>query len=130
MARTLTFFQKTYNLYLRKNKTFIKSKYTRTRQWSKSIVYFGLWFNIISIYFGFLYLYQFYFVFSSYWWLFYVICLSFTMRIFISLPHLFFRNNIMGLYGLLGSSHIFITGQSIYKDFYATYEYIYEELLI
>lgn len=31
------------NIYfLRKNKTFIKSKYTRTRQWTKTIVFFAL----------------------------------------------------------------------------------------
>lgn len=53
---TLNFIKFLYPKYLglitcyffRKNTTFIKSKYSKNRQWSKSIVYFGLWFGVIS----------------------------------------------------------------------------------
>ena len=55
--------------FLRKNKTFIKSKYSRSRQWSKVIVYFGLWYGIVSVFFLMAYCYRFLFIFSYIWWL-------------------------------------------------------------
>lgn len=76
--------KKLTSFFLRKNKTFLKSKYTRTRQWSKSIVYFGLWFNLGSIYFSFLYTYQWYINISAYWWLFYGLLLSFVFRAYLT----------------------------------------------
>lgn len=54
--------------FLRKTNTFIKSKYSRNRQWSKSIVYFGLWFGVISAFVITYYTYRFLFVFSYLWW--------------------------------------------------------------
>ena len=54
--------------FLRKNKTFIKSKYSRTRQWSKVIVYFGLWYGILSVWFMMLHAYKFIFVLAFAWW--------------------------------------------------------------
>ena len=55
-------------LFLRKTRTFVKSKYSRTRQWAKTIVYFGLWYNLFSIFYIFLFCYKFLFVFSYLWW--------------------------------------------------------------
>ena len=74
-------FQNKYtSLFLRKNKTFLKSKITRTRQWSKTIVFFGLWFNIGSIYFCNLYFYQWYINLSYYWWAFSLLIGSFFLK--------------------------------------------------
>lgn len=50
--------------FLRKNSTFIKSKYSKNRQWSKVIVYFGLWFGVISAFAITYYTYRFLFIFS------------------------------------------------------------------
>ena len=58
----LTFF------FLRKNKTFIKSKYSRTRQWSKVIVFFGLWYGVINVFFMMFYTYKLIFILSFFWW--------------------------------------------------------------
>lgn len=54
-------------LFLRKTNTFIKSKYSKNRQWSKSIVYFGLWFGVISAFALTYYNYRFLFSFSYLW---------------------------------------------------------------
>lgn len=54
--------------FLRKTNTFIKSKYSKNRQWSKSIVYFGLWFGVISVFAITYYSYRFLFNFSYLWW--------------------------------------------------------------
>lgn len=53
--------------FLRKTNTFIKSKYSKNRQWSKSIVYFGLWFGVISAFTLTYYNYRFLFAFSYIW---------------------------------------------------------------
>lgn len=55
--------------FLRKTNTFIKSKYSKNRQWSKSIVYFGLWFGVICAFTFTYYNYRFLFSFSYLWWL-------------------------------------------------------------
>lgn len=54
--------------FLRKTNTFIKSKYSKNRQWSKSIVYFGLWFGVISAFTFTYFNYRFMFSFSYLWW--------------------------------------------------------------
>jgi hypothetical protein len=54
--------------FLRKTNTFIKSKYSKNRQWSKVIVYFGLWFGVISVFAITYYTYHFLFIFSYLWW--------------------------------------------------------------
>ena len=56
-------------LFLRKARLFVKSRYSRNRQWSKSIVYFGLWFNIISVIWSIYYCYRYIFIFSHLYWL-------------------------------------------------------------
>lgn len=72
--------------FLRKNPTFIKSKYSKNRQWSKSIVYFGLWFGVISAYILLYYCYRFTVTFSYTWWM---------VAIFlIIVPTINFRKNI------------------------------------
>lgn len=77
-------YTKNYNfikiLFLRKNKSFIKSKYSRTRQWSKVIVYFGLWYGILSIYVTTLYCYHYLFIFSYTWWIISIILLLITLK--------------------------------------------------
>lgn len=55
--------------FLRKTNTFIKSKYSKNRQWSKSIVYFGLWFGVISAFTFTYFNYRFLFTLSYIWWL-------------------------------------------------------------
>lgn len=54
--------------FLRKTNTFIKSKYSKNRQWSKSIVYFGLWFGVVSAFTFTYYNYRFLFILSYLWW--------------------------------------------------------------
>ncbi len=56
-------------LFLRKARLFVKSRYSRNRQWSKLIVYFGLWFNIISVVWSIYYCYRYIFIFSHLYWL-------------------------------------------------------------
>ena len=56
-------------LFLRKARLFVKSRYSRNRQWSKSIVYFGLWFNITSVIWTVYYCYRYIFIFSHLYWL-------------------------------------------------------------
>lgn len=91
MFRNIKMILKNKILLLRKTRSFLKSKVTRTRQWSKVIVFFGLWFNLGSIYFTFLYCYQFYFNIYEYWWCVYLVCCSFLFKLFINQP-LFFAN--------------------------------------
>lgn len=66
--------------FLRKNKTFIKSKYSRTRQWSKVIVYFGLWYGIISVFFLTAYCYRYLFIFSYLWWIIFIFILIIVLK--------------------------------------------------
>jgi hypothetical protein len=79
-------FPKFYNIttvmFFRKNRTFIKSKYSRTRQWSKVIVYFGLWYGVLSIWFMMLHTYKFIFILSYIWWVPALICLMYLLRYF------------------------------------------------
>jgi len=60
---------KTSVYFLRKNRTFVKSRFSRTRQWTKTIVYFAIWFNICSIYLSFIFCYNYIFIYSSFFWL-------------------------------------------------------------
>lgn len=68
--------------FLRKNNTFIKSKYSRTRQWSKSIVYFGYCMNILGIFLLFMYCYRLIFIWSYLWWLGFVFLTFFVFKNF------------------------------------------------
>ena len=63
-------------LFLRKTNTFIKSKYSKNRQWSKSIVYFGLWFGVISAFAFTYYNYRFLFTASYLCWVAAFLCLT------------------------------------------------------
>lgn len=69
-------------LFLRKARIFVKSRYSRNRQWSKSIVYFGLWFNIISVIWSLYYCYRYVFIFSHLYWLGFVFVFFITLRLF------------------------------------------------
>lgn len=68
--------------FLRKNKSFIKSKYSRTRQWSKVIVYFGLWYGVWSVLILLFFCYRYMFVFSYLWWGVFLVILSITIKNF------------------------------------------------
>jgi len=73
--KTSYFFIKFYNqsifnyFLLRKVKIFVKNKYPRNRQWSKNIIYFGVWLNILIVYLTFFYCYHFLFNFGYLWWI-------------------------------------------------------------
>ena len=112
---------KQYILGLRRNKTFLKSKYTRTRQWSKSIVYFGLWFNLISIYLSFFYCYQFYFNLLEYWWVWYCIVISFFFRLFLNhINYYFFGkfSKILYVYNLFFEGTFSLLNRVLYLNFF------------
>lgn len=83
-------------LFLRKARLFVKSRYSRNRQWSKSIVYFGLWFNIISVIWSLYYCYRYVFIFSHLYWLGFVFVFFIGLRLakFIkfSTGYLFLKN--------------------------------------
>ena len=66
--------------FLRKNKSFIKSKYSRTRQWSKVIVYFGLWYGVWSVLILLFFCYRYMFIFSYLWWGVWLVLLSITIK--------------------------------------------------
>lgn len=68
-------------MYLRKSRLFIKSRYSRNRQWSKSIVYFGLWFNIISVIGGMFYCYRYIFIFSYFYIIGFIFVLIVALRV-------------------------------------------------
>ena len=68
--------------FLRKTRTFIKSKYSRARQWSKTIVYFGLWYGVTSIWFMMIHTYKFIFVLSYVWLLPALFCIVILLRCF------------------------------------------------
>lgn len=76
----LLFISKLEVYFLRKNKTFIKSKYSRTRQWSKVIVYFGLWYGVWSVLILFFFCYRYMFVFSYLWWFVWFILFSIVLK--------------------------------------------------
>ena len=69
--------------FLRHTKSFVKSRYSRGRQWSKVIVYFGLWFNIGSVLGSFFFCYQFSFRLSYCWWILFILVNSFLFRLFV-----------------------------------------------
>jgi hypothetical protein len=68
--------------FLRKTRTFIKSKYSRTRQWSKTIVYFGLWYGVASVWFMMIHTYKFIFVLSYIWSISALFCIIILLRFF------------------------------------------------
>ena len=49
--------------------SFIKNKYPRNRQWSKNIIYFGVWLNIVLVYFSYIFCYHYSFILNYIWWL-------------------------------------------------------------
>ena len=50
--------------FLRRVKLFVKGKYSRSRQYSKNIIYFGIWFNITTYVFMFVYCYKYFLIVS------------------------------------------------------------------
>ena len=69
--------------FLRKNKLFIKNKYPRNRQWSKNIIYFGIWLNILIIFLAFLYCYHFLFNLDYFWWVIFINYLVFCIKLYV-----------------------------------------------
>lgn len=57
------------NLFLRKNKIFNKSRYSRNRQLYRTGVYWCLWLNIILVYSLYFYFYRFSFSFGYFWFI-------------------------------------------------------------
>lgn len=76
----LLFISKLEMFFLRKNKTFIKSKYSRTRQWSKVIVYFGLWYGVWSVLILLFFCYRYMFIFSYLWWGIWLVLLGVVLK--------------------------------------------------
>lgn len=70
---------KNTGLVLRKNKTFLKSRFNRFRQWSKVIVYFAVWFNVFSITTSFLFFYGYVFNFKKVYFIFLFLILLSTL---------------------------------------------------
>lgn len=62
---------KKYNFYfLRKNRIFNKSRYSRNRQLYRTGVYWCLWLNIMIVYGLYFFFYRFVFTFNYMWWFF------------------------------------------------------------
>lgn len=66
---------------LRFTKLFVKNKYPRNRQWSKNIIYFGIWLNVVIVYLTFLYCYHFTFNIGYIWWLSIIFVISLIQKI-------------------------------------------------
>lgn len=67
------------SFFLRKVRSFNKSRYARNRQLARVIFYFGLFINILIIYGSFSMLYGFVFKFNYSIWISYVIIASFIL---------------------------------------------------
>ena len=71
--------------FLRKNKTFIKNRYPRNRQWSKNIIYFGFWLNILLVYFSYIFCYHYAFILNYFWWLVFFVVYIYSINLILSL---------------------------------------------
>lgn len=70
--------------FLRKNKIFIKNKYPRNRQWSKNVIYFGVWLNITLVYFSYIFCYHYAFVLNYIWWISFFIFYSLSIKLLLN----------------------------------------------
>lgn len=79
-------------LFLRKVRSFNKSRYARNRQLARVIFYFGLYINILVIYGSFSMLYGFVFKFNNSIWISYVLIASFIVPSFIRVLRRYWKN--------------------------------------
>jgi hypothetical protein len=79
-------------LFLRKVRSFNKSRYARNRQLARVIFYFGLFINILVIYGSFSMLYGFVFKFNYSIWITYVLIGSFILPSFFRIYKKYFNN--------------------------------------
>lgn len=68
--------------YLRKVRSFNKSRFSRNRQTARVIFYFAIYINILIIFGIFSVIYQITFKLSNLWWLLYFFFLSFILPAF------------------------------------------------
>ena len=78
--------------FLRKNKSFIKGRYARNRQYYRTGVYWCIWINILAIVAFYYWFYRLMFNFTYLWWFFFSLVASFVFSKFIKQNSFSFLN--------------------------------------